>query len=187
MTQHARRALDEYLALEYPFHVIASRDGGYVVVYPDLPGCITQAETLDELTEMADEARQLWIESEYEDGHDIPLPSYPEEYSGKFVARLPRSLHRQLAEEAERQSVSLNQHVVALLSRRDAQSRMEQQLKELDQRLSVRLDMISGQVESLRFQMKDVSLKGGGRSHASYERSATQRGRQPYGIQAVAS
>jgi antitoxin HicB len=143
MAQHARQTLDEYLAREYPFHVIASRDGGYVIVYPDLPGCITQADTIEEIPDLAEEARRLWIEAEYEDGHDVPLPSYPEEYSGKFVARLPRSLHRQLAEEAERQGVSLNQHVVALLSRGDAQARVERHLAELEARLSSRLDLIS--------------------------------------------
>ena len=148
MAQHARQTLDEYLAREYPFHVIASRDGGYVIVYPDLPGCITQADTIDEIPELAEEARRLWIEAEYEDGHDVPLPSYPEEYSGKFVARLPRSLHRQLAGEAERQGVSLNQHVVALLSRGDAQARVERLLAELEARLSSRLELISGETAS---------------------------------------
>lgn len=143
MTQHARQTLDEYLDLKYPFHVIASRDSGYVVVYPDLPGCITQADTLAELPEMAEEARRLWIETEYEDGHDIPLPSYTEEFSGKFVVRLPRSLHRKLAEEAERQGVSLNQHVVTLLSRGDAQTFLERRMRELEERLSSKLEAIS--------------------------------------------
>lgn len=40
-----------------------------------------------------------------------------EEYSGKFLVRLPKSLHRQLAEEAEREGVSLNQWITAILSR----------------------------------------------------------------------
>jgi len=143
----ARQTLDEHLAQAYPFQVIASRDGGYVIVYPDLPGCITQADTLDEIPEMADEARRLWIEAEYEDGHEIPPPSYPEEYSGKFVARLPRSLHRQLAEEAERQGVSLNQHVVALLSRGNTEARLERQLHDMEARLTSRLDSIVEHVE----------------------------------------
>lgn len=110
-----RRPLSEYLAFEYPFHVLADPEGGYVVVHPDLPGCMTQFDDLADLPWMVTEARELWIESEYESGHDIPLPSYPETHSGKFVARVPKSLHRTLAEQAERDGVSLNQHVVALL------------------------------------------------------------------------
>src|SRR6266536_5900 len=100
--------LDEYLALQYPFNVVADEEGGYVVIFPDLPGCMTQVETIDEIPEMAEEARHLWIEAEYEMGRDIPQPTYPEEYSGKFVVRLTRALHRSLAEGAEREGVSLN-------------------------------------------------------------------------------
>jgi antitoxin HicB len=158
MTQHAQQSLDEYLAREYPFQVIASRDGGYVVLYPDLPGCMTQADTIDEIPELAEEARRLWIETEYEDGRDIPLPSYPEEYSGKFVVRLPRTLHRQLSEQAERQGISLNQHVVMLLSVGGTQARLERQLVEAEERLVARLDAISEQVDRFRFQMTSVSF-----------------------------
>lgn len=123
--------LGYYLGLQYPFNAIADPDGGYVIVFPDLPGCLTEAETVDEIAEMAEDARRLWIETEYELGRDIPLPSYPEEYSGKFNVRLPRSLHRELAEEAEREGVSLNTYVATLLARRDALARVEQQLLRL--------------------------------------------------------
>src|SRR4051812_37233735 len=111
-----RKPLEYYLGLEYPFNVIADRDdGGDVIVFPDLSGCMTQVEALQEVGPMAEEVRQLWIETEYEDGATIPLPSYPEEHSGKFNLRLPRSLHRRLAKSAEREGVSLNQYVVGLL------------------------------------------------------------------------
>jgi antitoxin HicB len=79
-----RTPLEYYLDLQYPFNVYADPDGGYAVVFPDLPGCMTHADTLDELLEMAEDARTGWIETEYELGHDIPLPSHPEEYSGRF-------------------------------------------------------------------------------------------------------
>lgn len=136
MTITTGKPLEFYLSLQYPINVIADRDdGGYVIVFPDLPGCMTQAESLDELPAMADEARTLWIEAAFEDGHTIPLPSYPEEHSGKFVLRLARSLHRDLAEEAEREGVSLNQYVTTLLGRRDAMARVERGLMQLGERL----------------------------------------------------
>ena len=114
----SRHSLAYHLAQEYRFNVIAGYpdEGGYVIEFPDLPGCLTQIESLDELVPMANEIRELWIETEYERGRDIPEPSYPEEYSGKFNVRLPKSLHRQLAEQAAADGVSLNQHVVALLA-----------------------------------------------------------------------
>jgi predicted RNase H-like HicB family nuclease len=109
--------LEDYLALEYPFTVTVDPDvGGYVIDFPDLPGCMTQVDALDELPEMAEDARRLWIETAFADGIEIPLPSYPETSSGKFNVRLPKSLHRRLAESASHEGVSLNQLVLALLS-----------------------------------------------------------------------
>ena len=128
--------LEHYLALEYPFDVIADPDGGYVIRFPDLPGCLTQVEHLDEIGPMAADARSLWIETEYERGADIPMPSYPEEHSGKFNVRLPKSLHRELAEAAKRENVSLNQYVLLLLSRGDTQTRIARQLDEIKQHLA---------------------------------------------------
>ena len=131
MSTVTRKPLAHYLALQYPFNVVADPEGGYVVVYPDLPGCMTQGETLEELVAMAQDARQSWIAAEYERGNDIPLPSYPEEYSGKFNVRIPKSLHRALAEASRREEVSLNQYVLSLLARGDAQYRVERQLEGL--------------------------------------------------------
>ncbi len=60
------------------------------------------------------EARELWIETAYEAGDDIPLPSKDETYSGKLLLRMPKSLHRRLALVAERENVSLNQCIVSV-------------------------------------------------------------------------
>lgn len=151
-----RRVLEDYLAMQYPFRVIADPDGGYVVVFPDLPGCMTQTETIDEIPAMAEDARRSWITAVYEDGEVVPMPSYPEEYSGKLVARLPRSLHRQLAEEAERQGVSLNQHMVTLLARGDAMARLERRLADVEERLSSGLESLSEQIGGLRFPIVEM-------------------------------
>jgi antitoxin HicB len=132
MTDTARRPLADYLAMEYPFDVIADPDGGYVIRFPDLPGCLTQVDHLDEVGPMAAEIRELWIESAYDHGHDIPLPTYPEECSGKFNLRLPRSLHRRLAEAAERDGVSLNQYAVMLLSQGVALDRLDRLIDRID-------------------------------------------------------
>ncbi len=132
-----RITLDDYLRLEYPFNVIAAPDtGGYVVTFPDLPGCATHVERIEDIGAVANEIRRLWIRTEYEDGANIPEPSYPEEYSGKFVVRLPRSLHRRLAESAEREGVSLNQYVVMLLSGGDAEQRVAQRIEAVSRQLA---------------------------------------------------
>lgn len=134
MTTKHPLTLDEYLKLEYRFNVIADPDGGYVIEFPDLPGCLTQVDSLDELPFMVNDVRTLWLEVSYEQGFAIPFPTYPEEHSGKFNLRLPRSLHRRLAESAEREGVSLNQYVVGLLSEQDTLTRVERRLDALEAR-----------------------------------------------------
>ncbi len=122
MATSTKKPLSYYLNLQYPFKVVADEGGGYVIEYPDLPGCITQTEAAEEIGPTAEEARRLWITTEYEEGEEIPQPSYPEEYSGRFNVRLPRSLHRHLVALAEREGVSLNQCVVALLASAEVQA-----------------------------------------------------------------
>src|SRR3972149_10376479 len=88
-----KKPLEYYLALRYTFNVIADEESGYVIVFPDLPGCLTQVESLVEIPAMVEDVRRLWIEVAYESGYEIPEPSYPEEYSGQVNVRLPKRLH----------------------------------------------------------------------------------------------
>ena len=111
--------LNYYMNLPYKVDIIPeSNNEGYTAVIPDLPGCVTSADTIENLWIMLKEAKELWFEIAIEDGEFIPEPSpiETEEYSGKFVARLPKSLHRQLALRAESENTSLNQLVVMILS-----------------------------------------------------------------------
>ncbi|MBW4578115.1 MAG: type II toxin-antitoxin system HicB family antitoxin [Tildeniella nuda ZEHNDER 1965/U140] len=70
-----RESLEHYLKLRYPITVYPEAEGGYVAMIKDLPGCITQGETPDKIMANIEEARQLWIETVYEHGDEIPLPS----------------------------------------------------------------------------------------------------------------
>lgn len=108
--------LDYYLNKRYPFIVYPAEEGGYVAEIEELPGCMTQGETLEEVSKRIEDARRGWIEVTYEEGIEIPLPRTEEEYSGKFLVRLPKYLHRRLSEEAMREGASLNQYVVTILS-----------------------------------------------------------------------
>jgi antitoxin HicB len=117
LTKIQPKPLDYYLSLNYPVMVYPDAESGFVAEIKELPGCITQAETIEELMENINEARELWIETVYESGKRyIPLPATEQDYSGKFVLRVPKSLHRRLVEQAEREGVSLNQYAVSLLS-----------------------------------------------------------------------
>lgn len=109
-------SVEDYLNLQYPVTLYPDPEGGYVAQIKDLPGCLTQGETLDEAIANINEARELWIETAYEALDDIPLPSTDDTYSGKLLLRMPKSLHRRLAQTAELEGVSLNQYIVSLLS-----------------------------------------------------------------------
>ena len=48
------KTLNEYLALPYRMEIVEDREeGGYVVSYPDLPGCLTCGETIESAVENA--------------------------------------------------------------------------------------------------------------------------------------
>ena len=84
------KTLNDYMAMSYRMEIIEDKEeGGFVVSYPDLPGCVTCGETV-------------------------------ENYSGQFKLRIPRSLHRLLAEHSQREGISMNPYCVYLLSRNDA-------------------------------------------------------------------
>jgi antitoxin HicB len=104
-------------ASDYRFTVSPDPDGGYVIEYPDLPGCMTQVESLDEVSGAAGEILELWLDAARASGFHIPEPVRPEAFSGKFVLRLPRSLHRRLAERAGGGGVSLNQLATTFIAK----------------------------------------------------------------------
>ena len=112
-----RKPLKYYMELKYPVTIHIAPEGGFVAEIEDLPGCLAQGETLVEAYEEIEIARKLWLETTYEDGQDIPLPRDDREYSGKFIVRVPKSLHRKLDSLADKEGTSLNQYVVSQLSR----------------------------------------------------------------------
>ena len=115
------KTLNEYLALPYRMEIVEDREeGGYVVSYPDLPGCLTCGETIESAVENARDAKRVWLEAALEEGVSIPMPDSLEDYSGQFKLRLPRSLHRALAEHCQREGISMNQYCVYLLAKNDA-------------------------------------------------------------------
>ena len=96
------KTLNDYMALPYRLEIVEDQEeGGYVVSYPDLPGCITCGDTIEE-------------------GIEINEPDSIEDYSGQFKLRIPKTLHRTLALHARKEGISMNQYCVYLLSRNDA-------------------------------------------------------------------
>ena len=118
------RTIDEYMRLPYRMEIIPdTAEGGYVVRFPELPGCLTCADTLEEAVRNAADCRKEWLTAAMEDGIDIPEPVSEEEYSGQFKLRIPKSLHKSLAEHSKAEGISMNQYCLYLLAKNDASFR----------------------------------------------------------------
>jgi len=112
--------VQDYMKLPYNIvlrHVEDDSGSYYFATVQELSGCMSDGETVDEAYENIREAMEGWIETKLESGFSVPEPINPEKYSGKFVVRLPKSLHAKLAMEAEKEGVSLNQHALYKLAR----------------------------------------------------------------------
>lgn len=112
------KTLEYYLSLPYRLEIVPDEEGGYVASYPELRGCVTIGETVGSAAANAENAKSEWLQAALEEGVDIP--DVTTEYSGQFKLRLPKSLHRSLAEHAKAEGVSMNQYCVYMLAKNDA-------------------------------------------------------------------
>ena len=117
------KTIDYYMSLPYHMEVIPDmEEGGFTAKFPDLPGCLTCAETIQDLMVSAEDAKRTWFTAALEDGIEIAEPGYEPDitaYSGQFKLRMPRSLHRTLAVNAKKEGISMNQYCIYLLSKND--------------------------------------------------------------------
>lgn len=123
MRKMRMKKIEDYVDLPYKMEIVKDLDeGGYVVSFPDLPGCLTVGETIEEAIKNAEDAKRTWLEAAIEEQIEISIPEKKEKYSGQFKLRIPKSLHRILAEQSKREGISMNQYCVYLLSRNIALS-----------------------------------------------------------------
>jgi antitoxin HicB len=111
------KSIDYYMGLPYTIELQHDPEAGWFVHVKELRGCMSEGDTAEEALAMIQEAMELWLEVSLEDGLPIPEPRPDEDYSGKFVVRVPRSLHRDLVEQADREGTSLNQTINVALAR----------------------------------------------------------------------
>jgi antitoxin HicB len=112
----------------YPFaayaHIISplpeDEGGGFLITFPDLPGCLSDGETEEEAIANGHDAFASWVSARHDAGKEVSPPSYRPEsipaVSGRFVTRLPKSTHAKLSERARAEGVSLNALVLAMIA-----------------------------------------------------------------------
>ena len=92
-----------------------SDGGGWLITYPDLPGCMSDGETPEEAIKNGEDAVESWLSVNIE--LERPVPKSSADVSGKFMVRVPKSVHSRLITKAESEGVSMNALINSVLSR----------------------------------------------------------------------
>jgi len=124
--------LTYYLNLNYPITIETSTEDKelhYSLEIPDLPGCGAEAKTLDEALEKLQDAKELWISASLKRKLPIPEPVTEDDFSGKFLLRIPTKLHMALAKQAKREELSLNQYIKSILEMHTTLTHQRQVIK----------------------------------------------------------
>lgn len=113
--------LQKYMDLNYPIeirHIPDEEGGGVAATIPFLgaDAFVGDGENISEALKSLNRVKEKLFKYYLENNIKIPLPPKTEDYSGKFVVRVPKYLHQELAEKAKENGVSLNTFCVSLLS-----------------------------------------------------------------------
>jgi predicted RNase H-like HicB family nuclease len=115
--QMVQKDIAYYMHLNYRVEILRDMyEGGYTLSCPELPGCTTHSDTLDHGMAMLETAKRSWFEVYIKYGDLIPEPNVEYLNSRQLVLHLPESLYGELAEEARKEGVSLNQLCITRLS-----------------------------------------------------------------------
>ena len=111
MTKTTNLNLDQYQFTVRPLS--KEEGGGYLVEYPDMPGCMSDGETIEEAIRNGREALTDCIEVFRESGREIPEPSID---PAQLPQRLPRTLYVKLTKLAKNEGVSINSLVTVMIA-----------------------------------------------------------------------
>jgi len=104
---------------DYPFEVrpLAEEDGGgYLISFPDFAECISDGETVEDALVNGRDALKATIAALKAKKLAVPAPNGGGVASGKFVARVPKTVHAHLAARARAEGVSLNTLVLTFIA-----------------------------------------------------------------------
>jgi antitoxin HicB len=116
----------------YPFETYAhivrplteDEGDGFLITFPDLPGCMSDGETIEEAIDNGRDAFLGWVAVQADLERAIPKPQWrpdedktlPSSVSGKFIQRVPKTIHAKLVQRAKIEGVSLNSLVLTFIS-----------------------------------------------------------------------
>ena len=118
-TKATAEEIAQYVAKPYTRMLVPDPDGnGYIAEVLEVPAAMSAGATPDEAMAMVDDAFGGIIGLMLDRGDTIPGPMGLNEYSGKTLTRMSNELHRQAANRAEAEGVSLNQWIVQAIAER---------------------------------------------------------------------
>jgi len=129
------KKVDYYLRLPYRIEIVRLTEdegGGCIAFLPELARKSFRAygDTADEALENLELVKRHTFSKYIAKGIPIaePVVDVEREFSGRFVVRMPKDLHRSLADLAQANSSSLNQYITYLLTRRSVLATVESEL-----------------------------------------------------------
>lgn len=120
----------EILRKPYARRLVPDESGGFVASIHEFPGCIAEGDTPDEALISLEKAASAWLESAMDTGYHVRDPVSFYGYSGKIALRVPRGLHKQVAELSELEECSVNQLLVTAIAEYVGGSRAYSKLSE---------------------------------------------------------
>ena len=105
--------------IDYPFEVrplSAEEGGGFLISYPDFSDCISDGETVEEALANGKDALKSTIAALKAKELPVPAPNGGGVASGKFIARVPKTVHARLSSRAKAEGVSLNALVLTFIA-----------------------------------------------------------------------
>ncbi len=116
--------LNYYLKKNYRIEILPISDeegGGFIARLPQFGnmGIIGDGETVDEAIKNLEESKAIRFKRYIEEGVSIPVPEDEidlGDYSGKFLVRISKTIHKDLAHTAKSEGISLNQLAGSILA-----------------------------------------------------------------------
>lgn len=160
MKTNRDRRIEDYLVLPYRIEVLRipeDKGGGYTACLPQFGrlAVVGDGETIMEAIADLEESKRALFEEYLEEGLEIPEPdAEDEEFSGKFMLRIPKYLHKELSIGAKRNAVSLNQYVNGLLAKDFQADRFSLALESIQSEIN----MLREHVCELRYKMESTMI-----------------------------
>ena len=118
MTTEKIKDLKYYMGLPYTIVLRRDEDGDFVAKIQELIGCVSHGPDEAVALRRLGDVQAVWIQDCIESSDVVPEPRVDEDNlpSGKWLQRVPRSLHKKLTKMAKQEEVSLNHMVTSILA-----------------------------------------------------------------------